>query len=259
MTRGGDDNASVALAYLAEQWTIREATGAQTNHIAEALAHIFMTRRTEHDTIPPFGGDLFQIIFEPNENRFRVLAGHYFTTAAERWEKRAGISEDDIYFKVHNGHLIDEGRLPMIVDISFITQQAAGNLVSPFVSFREARTQEYPSALFDISNQDYYSRYWGIPTVYLDGIPYNRFPKPSVLGYARDDQYYKVLERDSWLLISWKLYGDIRFWYLVAMCYIHDVLSDTAPRQLLDTTGDPEPGTMLRAPSRQRASLLIAG
>ena len=96
-----------------------------------------------------------------------------------------------------------------------------------------------------------------MPIVFHDGVGYNRLQWRMTLPPAGDDVFYKVRELDSWLLISWKLYGDIRYWYMIASAYVHDLAKDGASRDLLDTVGNPVPNTILRAPSRSRALLLL--
>ena len=66
VTQGTTDSISVALQYLQDNWTIREDAAPSTNHIAEAIGHILLTRPTEHDTLPEFGSRLFFILFEPD-------------------------------------------------------------------------------------------------------------------------------------------------------------------------------------------------
>lgn len=93
VSSGNDDNISVALQYINERWTIREDASEAVNHIAESIAHILLTRPMEHDTLPPFGSELFVMVFEPNDDFFRLEAEHHFKFSTIRWEKRARIPD----------------------------------------------------------------------------------------------------------------------------------------------------------------------
>ena len=104
----------------------------QENHIAEAIAHILTTHRGEHDTLPSFGGDTLDLIFEPNHPAFHMLAEHYFVHSTERWEKRAKIpAKKGVTFN-WQGDLVERGIMPISATISFIAAQTPENLVSPF-------------------------------------------------------------------------------------------------------------------------------
>ena len=252
-TVGGYDNVSVALQYLNERWTIREDVHTEANHIAECIAHILLTRLTEHDTLPEFGSRLFEMLFEPNTTEFELLASHWMQTSTVRWEKRARIPEGGTAWQFL-GHLADEGIAPCLAYIEFIMQQAEGNLVAPFVTTRQARLQEYQTATVDNSGHDYESRYYGTEQVRdLDGIWFNRLYAPRIYPPAQLDEFYQVVHGDTWLLISWKVYGDIRYWPVIAEMYVEDMADNgEGSRDDMDTCGDPPPGTILRLPSRSR-------
>ena len=251
VTEGISDAVSVALQYISERWTIREDTGEKTNHIAEAIAHILLTIPTEHDTLPEFGSKLFMMLFEPNTLEFKLISEAYMRFAAARWEKRANVGESGIQFG-DNGPLTDEGILPMYAEIEFILNQVKGNLVSPFVSPRQARTQEYPSAQIDTGRHDLTSRYFGKTLAQRDGIWYNRLGNKKYYQKSDDDSYYRTATNDTWLLISWKHYSDIRYWPILAEIFVQDGAEADMPRDILDPCGDPPAGVMLRIPSQKR-------
>jgi phage baseplate assembly protein W len=255
---GNDDNVSVALEYLNEKWTIREDPGPRANHIAESIAHILLTNPTEHDTLPEFGGGLLHVIFEPNSAEFRIAATHYFQYSTIRWEKRARFnpSNPESIQWIFEGLMADRGQLPCIARVDFAAQQIPGNLVAPFVTPTQARNQEYLIGSLDEAKHDYMSRYYGQTPELLGGERFIRLnPRLKPWTPAADDQYYKVQTDDTWLLISWSLYGDIRHWHMLADMYSRDVSQEGSPRSSMDTVGDPVPGTLLRAPSRTRVML----
>ena len=257
-TKGNADNTSVPLQYFNERWTIREDPAPKANHIAEGIAHILLTRRTEHDTLPEFGSDLFFMVFEPNTREFQLQAAHYLRFSTIRWEKRARIPEEQSIAFYFEGRTIDQGRLPMIARVEFITQQVEGNLVAPFVTPRQARLQEYQSNDFDSSGHDYESRYYGATVVERDGIRFNRFRKRKYYSMQQDDEFYKVQYGDTWLLISHAQYGDIRYWPVLAEMYIQDLAADGATRSIMDPCPDPEPGQYIRIPSRTRVFMELS-
>lgn len=256
VTDGNRDSTSVALQYLNEKWTIREVTNEGVNHIAESIAHILLTRPTEHDTLPEFGSDIFTIIFEPNTEEFRLAASHYFSFSTERWEKRARIPEDGGTTWYFEGQLADQGILPVVVRIRFITEQVEGNLVSPLVTPNEARAQEYPIVNPDSTGHDSYSRYYGQRPLTRDGELYIRLRAPYNFSQRRDDIFYQVKPKDTWLLIAWSVYGDIRLWHYIALAYAYDKAADGGDRSYMDTTGDPPLGEVIRLPSKARVFTL---
>ncbi len=265
VTTGNTDAISVALQYLQDNWTIREDAAPSTNHIAEAIGHILLTRPTEHDTLPEFGSRLFLILFEPDTNEFRQLAEAYFKFATVRWEKRARIpdttsqftSSSGVRWKI-DGRNVDMGILPVYTYIEFITQQALGNLVLPFVTDRQARLQEYPSSVVDSNGHDYMSRYKGATRSYRDGSDYIRLRRYTPLPFSSGDTFHTVMRGDTWLLLSWRFYNDIRYWHILARCYVNDAANAGLDRSYLNTLADPPIGTLLRVPSRTRILLETA-
>lgn len=258
VTDGLSDEATVDLAYLREDWTIQENIEGPENHIAESIAHILLTRPLEHDTLPPFGSLPFNILFEHNHPAFWALAANYFAHGTDPWEKRATIPPEGVEWTA-TALGIERGELPVKVTPKFIQTQVSGNLVAPFVSPRQARDYTYPINELDDSRHDYPSRYFGINTFDHDGIHYDRFPRREPIPPAYDDEFYTTQYGDSWLLISWNLYGDIRYWPYIARMYGDDAAEDGLTRQSLDPANDPEIGTVLRVPSRTRMLTELSG
>lgn len=258
ITDGNRDNTSVALQYLNERWTIREETDEAVNHIAESIAHILLTRPMEHDTLPEFGSDVFTILFEPNTEEFRLAASHYFSFSTERWEKRARVPPIGGTTWYFEGQLADQGILPLVCRVNFITEQVEKNLVAPYVTPREARNQEYPITYPDSGGHDYCSRYYGQRIQTRNGENYIRLRAPRFLIPKSDDIFYKVKLQDTWLLISWEVYGDIRFWHHAALAYAYDQAGDGYDRTYMDTTGDPPASEIIRLPSKSRVMTLAA-
>lgn len=260
VSAGRSDEISVGLAYLHDRWTMREHPPVVINHIAESIAHILLVAPGEHDTLPEFGSYLFNLIFEPNNLPLQFEANYYFEYSTIRWEKRAQVPPGRGVEWKFEGILTDRGELPVTVKVEFIVQQTEGNLVAPFVNPRQARTQEYDSAIIDVAGHDYESRYLGQDVLEYDGIQYVRLPRLATpILPAADDQFYKVKLADTWLLISWELYHDIRFWWVIARMASEDNATLGASRDTMSTCGDPVPGTILRAPSRTRLLTQLSG
>jgi phage baseplate assembly protein W len=266
-TSGNTDATSVALEYLQDSWSIRETVTPNVNHIAESIAHILLTRPGEHDTLPEFGSQLFVILFEQNTYEFRKLAEIYFKFSTIRWEKRAQVPDifsTDIkpggYSGVRwntSGIQVDRGVVPVWVTIDFITGQMPGNLVIPFVTDRDARYQEYRSGNIDSNGHDHVSRYRGYPRSFRDNHDYIRLQKYEPIPVSSNDSFYSVKRGDTWLLLAYKFYGDIRWWYTLARCYISDSADAGLGRSNMKTLADPPIGTMLRVPPK--ATILMSG
>jgi phage baseplate assembly protein W len=258
VTEGNYDSISVAVQYLAERWTIRESVDELVNHIAESIHHILFTVPTEHDTLPEFGSRLINMIFEPNTMEFRIIAETFMEQSTLRWEKRAKYPDtapDALYpgvFWYSEGLLTDEGRIRCWARIQFIVQQAPENLVTPFVTPRESRLQEYKSSKVDSNAHDLFSRYYNESEMNRGDFKFLRVKRPIPFPMARDDIFYKVNPTDTWLLISWFTYQDIRYWWVPAQIFAYDTSRLGGSREALDITGNPAPGTLLRMPSRSR-------
>jgi phage baseplate assembly protein W len=241
----------VALQYIAEKWTIRDSGDPFANHVAESIANILLTHPMENDTLPPFGSKMQEGVFEPNTTNFRLLYTFYLENSTEAWEKRAQIPKGGVTWQ-NQPYLTDQGELPLNVTIQFITSQVAGNLVAPFVTPLQARSQLYPPIQLDSNNHDYYSRYFNQLSFSDGGNNVLRVTIPKVIPPAPDDQFYRTKYRDSWLLISWRLYGDIRFWNVIAQTWVQDSAASGGTRDCLNITDPPVMGTVLRAPSKTR-------
>jgi phage baseplate assembly protein W len=257
VAEGNTDELSVALQYLMDQWTIREEVRPKINHIAESVAHILLTKPGEYDTLPEFGSYLFKCLFEPNTYEFRFQAETFFKLSTKEWEKRAKIPEslDQSFAGIQwnvSPQAIDEGRVPVWVRIQFINEQAAGNMVAPYATPRDARTLKYRASKIDENGHDNLSRYYGQKAYYWGGIKFIRFDLKPGLAPDNQDRFYPVCPRDSWFSISYKLFGEIRYAYILAKNYVIDAAKAGLSRKYLDVTGDPEPGTMLRYPSRTK-------
>lgn len=245
MTEGNLDNLSVALQYVYETWTRDDSN---QNHIAEAISHILLTNVGEHDNLPEFGSRLEVKLFEPNTEEFKLLAELYMKTATQRWEKR--VTTDSFEWLTSNLD-VDQGASRSIQYMSFIAQQAAGNLVAPFVTVRQARTQEYPAADIDENGHDYQSQYYGAESFELNGIKQLRLMPLSEIPPAIGDEFYKVLPTDTWMLIAHKKYaGDVRLWKIIARAYVDDAADkEDASLEDLDPYNFPAAGEVIRIPS----------
>jgi len=257
MSDGVTDAGTVDLAYLREDWTIREDITSPLNHVAESIAHILLTRPTEHDTLPEFGSELFHILFKPNSEEFRMLAQHYFTESTERWEKRAKINNEGVEWRDTPAG-VQRRELPVMVSPEFIKNQVEGNLVAPFVTSREQRTQEYALGTADAAGHDWTSRYYDQAVYEQNGVRYIRPRRLRPIPTVNDDSYYEVKLNDTWLLIAHEIYGDIRFHYKVSQMAMTDAAAAGLSRDYLDNTGNPTTGTLLRLPSRTRLLMEIA-
>jgi len=258
VTEGLRDPRSVSLQYLNESWTIRENTDFPANHIAEAIAHILLTHQGEHDTLPEFGSRIQEILFEPNSSETWPVLKHFFFESTIRWEKRARFPENGGMEFKPSGYGIDQGQLPALAYVEFILAQIVGNLVAPFVEPRQARAQEYPVAAVDASRHDYQSRYFNIRQSEYQGITHDRFRRSTYLPPNYDDKFYEINHGDTWLLISWKLYGDIRYWPYLAQMWVQDAAEAGMSRHNADPSEEPPVGTLIRVPSQARLLTEVA-
>jgi phage baseplate assembly protein W len=260
MTEGNADSVSVGLAYAPDRQTIREDPERDRhNHIAEAIAHILLVRPGEHDTLPEFGSRQFTVINKPNNFETKNLLDTWVEVATKRWEKRARIPVPEGVQWHGTDRETDENIAPVRFLVEFIRNQVEANLVSPFVTPRQARAQEYPLGDIDSEGHDGCSRYNGMPAHEIEGIRFLR-PRESVpLPPQSDDTFYEVKHGDTWLLISHRLYGDIRYWWAIADMFIEDAATAGMSIDAMDITSDPEPGTLLRCPSVARLLMEMAG
>lgn len=258
-THGSFDSVSVALQYIAsESWTIREPVSVDTaNHVAEAVYNILFTSQLEHETLPEYGSRIFYAIFEPNTTEFRLVFETYLKYSTYRWEKRARVPDESSAVQwFATGIMTDRGELPLETRVEFITQQTPKNLVAPFVTVRQARLQEYPAAKIDTNGHDNISRYYNRPSYLFGDYQYMRLFQLPDIPEAPDDTFYTVKPKDTWMLISYFTLDDVRNWDYPYRCYIRDMAKQGATRDIMSPNIEPEPGTILRIPSRERVAII---
>ncbi len=249
---GSSDGASVSLAYLNESWTVREIRETARNLIAESIAHIVLTNRGEHDTLPAFGSDEQAILFENNAPETRYVVEYYFHESTKRWERRAFVPESGGVSWPARAGVQTYGELPVLVYIQFVEGQVSGNLVAPFVTVREAREAEYPSIDLDSSKHDFLSRYFGQRVEVTDGASFNRVVPPRFIPPAHDDYLYPVKYEDTWLGIAWSEYGDIRHWHIPAQMYVQDAADQGLSSDVMYPAHELEMGKKIRMASLSR-------
>jgi phage baseplate assembly protein W len=252
ISSGVDEHNSVELQYIASKWSIRDDVSLPTNHIAESVAHILLTKLGEHDTLPWFGSRLMEAVFEPNTEEFQLLFQFYLKTATDRWEKRVNIPDVGGVIWGKKPYLTDQGELPLHVSIQFIAEQHPENLVAPFVTPRQAREQEYRPIQYDAVGHDYYSKYYNNTVLNNGGIRSLRLQVPRLWPKQRDDEFLKVSHKASWLDIAYKQYGEIRYWRCLAEIYVQDSAELGLDRSIMNPSYVPPYGSILRAPSRAR-------
>jgi phage baseplate assembly protein W len=258
ITEGNSNDLSVNLEIIRESGTAREIKVRPVNHIAEAIAHILLTMPGEHDTLPEFGSRVYFMLNKPNHFQTRKEFEVWAVDAIKRWERRVSFAKSGSVEWFVSDYDTDNGILPVALHPQFIASQTAGNLVSPFVTPRQARAQEYPLGDSDAEGYDWCSRYRGSQVYELNGVRMIRPRISKPLPPRSDDWFYEVGLTDTWLLISWKAFRDIRFWWAVAEMFVQDAAERGEPVDAMDTTGDPEVGTLLRMPSRARLLMEIA-
>lgn len=256
ISEGTSDVAAAGMEYMPERFSVREPLP-QRNHISEAMEHILLVHPGEWDTLPEFGSRLFTIIFDPNnwyaEKEYEV----WVQLATARWEKRAYVPDGNVRWSTTDDD-VNNNISAVKIGPEVIDGQVPGNLVSPFVDARQARAQEYSLGNIDANGHDGTSRYHGFPAYERNGVRFIRPRKALPLAPRNDDIFYRVAHGDTWLLVSWKNYGDIRYWWIVADMAIQDAAAASQSRESMDTTGDPEPGSLLRLPSQTRLLMELA-
>lgn len=258
-TTGSFDSVSVALQYIAsESWTIREPIVQDVaNHVAEAVYNILFTSQLEHETLPEYGSRIFYALFEPNTVEFRLVFETYLKHSTYRWEKRARFPDTKEAVQwFATGTATDRGELPLSARVEFITQQTPKNLVAPFVDVRQARLQEYPAPKIDYNGHDNFSRYYNKTSYLYNGLQYTRLFMHPDIPEAPDDTFYQVKPKDTWMLISYFTLDDIRSWEYIFRCYLRDKATEGLTRDIMNPNIEPEPGTILRIPSRERVAIL---
>lgn len=252
VTEGNRDQTSVGLAYMTDSWTIQETVDYDENHVAEAIAHILLTRQYEHDTLPEFGSNVQSILFEPNSFQTTIEFETWAEEATKRWEYRVSLTPPQDFSWKAQSLEIDEGVLKVKLTPAFLMQNTISNLVSPMTTPVVARLAEYRSAFLDENNHDWCSRYLNYTAYENNSKTYIRPRIPRPVKKAYDDIFYTVKNMDTWLLISWELYQDIRNWWIVVDSYIEDkgILGES--RSYMDCVGNPIAGEVIRVPSRRR-------
>jgi phage baseplate assembly protein W len=257
VSEGYYDSVSVAVSYFSEKWNMQypgvlEET---TNHVAESIYHILFTDLRSFEEIPWFGSKIRFCIFEPSSAEFKLIFQAYMSFSSSRWEKRAKIPETGIQW-YNTGVATDRGELPLVASVEYITQQHPKNLVLPFVSNRQARTQEYPASVIDNNGHDLISRYYRQATYHNGTDAYIRLRRNVNLPPAPDDTFYQVKPGDTWMLIAYDRLDEVRYWFYPYLCYIQDNAKIGGTRDILNPTTEPEPGILLRIPSKERILLL---
>ena len=260
ITEGTFNDVSVALSYVKEQWSIRNTSGFKetSNHIAEAIYNILLTNPDEHECLPWYFSKMQVAIFEPNTVEFELLYSTYLSFSTKRWEYRAQIPQNAIQWGAF-GLVTDQGVSQLTASVQFITQQAPKNLVLPFVTIRQVRTQEYLANIIDTNGYDLPSRYYNRTAYHTPDNAYSflRLNKQQILiSPAPDDGSYLVKPTDTWMLIAWALYGEIRYWYYLFLAYLQDNEGETATRDMMFPDNKPPAGNYIRYPSISRILIL---
>ena len=258
ITDGNRDHTSVGLAYMTDSWTIQEAVDYDENHVAEAIAHILLTNQLEHDTLPEFGSRVQSILFEPNSFQTTMEFETWAEEATKRWEYRVSLTPPGDFVWRAQSLEIDEGIMKVKLTPQFLMQNTIANLVSPMTTPVVARLAEYRSAFLDENNHDWCSRYLNFESYEYNSKSYIRPRIPAPIKKSYDDMFYTVKNMDTWLLIAWELYQDIRYWWVVVDSFIEDKGVSGASRDYMDCVGNPIAGETIRVPSRRRLLMEIA-
>ena len=254
MSEGLLETPSIAVQYLPDGYTLDKAVYATTNHISESIAHILQVIPGERDTLPEFGSRTYDIIFDPNNIFTQQEFEAWAFLSTEKWEKRARIPENGGVVWKDSPDSIDAGESRSVIKLDVIKGNRKDNLVAPFVTEREVRNTHYPTGTLDDQGHDWVSRYRRSRVYFTDtGEEYIR-PRTSMpILPASTDDYYQTVHGDTWLLIAHKVYNDFRLWWVIAETYYQDLVNQGAGiAESMDTLSDPEPGTILRIPSRTR-------
>lgn len=248
---GNNSAASIAIEYFLDRPTIREDIDRTENHVADGIGNIIFTSQLEHDTLPEFGSRTNNILFDLNHPSVAFEFEAWLEESTKRWEHRASIPMPDGVQWNPTADGIDRGELPVTVRPQFLHSQQPQNLVSPFVTEKQARLAEYPSVRVDAGGHDLTSRYRN-HTVYTDTVRYIRPRRFRPTPPQSDDQFYETVYGDTWLLVAYKNYGDQRYWWVAADYYTYDCASEGIPRDSMNPNIDPPINELLRLPSKSR-------
>lgn len=253
MSEGNFDDQPVALSFIPDSGTVADSAFERQNKLRESISHILSTNIGEYDFLPEFGSRPSAIIHDPNSQYAKMEYETWAELATARWEKRVKIKAPQDFAWNNTEDELDQGIATCTINPEIIPTQVQGNLVTPFVSARDCRKQEFPLGEVDSEGHDWASRYHG-QTAYSEGSDrYLRPRKVVPIDHQPDDQFYTVTHSDTWLTISFKLYGDVRFWWAIADCYSNDATeAGMSRRAALKISQELEPGTLLRAPSKAR-------
>lgn len=258
ISEGSLDSTAIGLAYLFDAWTMNPRIGISDNHIAEAISNILLTHQLEHDTLPEYGSNIHQILFDPLHNITKQQFQIWLEICTKRWEHRAKIPIPQGMTWGEDDYSTDRNTLSLKLTPEIILQQTPENLVSPFVSPQEARNAEYPAIVRDKNGHGLSSRYRNCATYEVDGAKYIR-PKRSIRPKQKpDDQFYPVVFGDTWFLIAHKVFQNVELWWVVEDYAFYDAIQEGAGQDCLCPHADPEVGRILRLPSRERVLMEIA-
>lgn len=253
LTGGNLDALPIAVGTAPDQLTISEQVFGRENHIADCAAHIILTQVGEYDVLPEFGSRPDSIIHDPNNEYSRMEYETWLRLSLARWEKRVRVDGPQHFrWNDQSNESMDRGEAIYRIDPEVQRSQVPGNLVAPFVTPRDARNQEYPVGTTDAEGHDWTSRYYGMPAYEYGSDRLLRLRQVRPIGAAPDDEFYEVRRNDNWWRVSWALYRDIRFWWIIADFYVNDMAESGGSSAALDVTVDPPVGTLLRAPSKAR-------
>jgi phage baseplate assembly protein W len=223
------------------------------NHIADCAAHIILTQVGEYDVLPEFGSRPDSIIHDPNNEYSRMEYEVWLRLALARWEKRVRVDGPQHFqWTDQSNESMDRGEAIYRINPEVMRSQVPGNLVAPFTNARNARSQEYPMGTPDSEGHDWTSRYYGMQAYQYGTDRMLRLRQVGPISTASDDGFYETQRNDNWWRVSWALYRDVRFWWVIADFYVNDMAESGGSSDALDVTDDLPPGTLLRAPSKAR-------
>lgn len=106
------------------------ASSVAEEKVAESLVMLFDTYIGERYMNPLYGSRLRELVFEENNDHFRVMADQYIREAIEQWEKRVE-TIDKIEFITTQG--TDGHEIIIKLTVRLINSQVPFNLVYPFI------------------------------------------------------------------------------------------------------------------------------